>query len=150
MSTRKKGSGPREPTAWERAAATRVADLRMRLLDLNNSNRLLNFKFTERSRTHVRVIQASSDAIFENLVDGKWLAFRALPEKSDEPPDETSDQFLMALEQARSSDPVYRGELDSLDDDPDGEETRRIEGIDFEAVTAPTNTLGGDHRRAAT
>jgi very-short-patch-repair endonuclease len=119
--------GPREPTDWERAAATRVADLRMRLLDLKNSNRLLNFKFTERSRSHVRVIEASSDTIFANLVEGKRLTFRALPEKSDEPPDEKSDQFLMALEQARNSDFVYRGELDALDDDPDGEETRRIE-----------------------
>jgi very-short-patch-repair endonuclease len=121
--------GPRktEPTAWERAAATRVADLRMRLLDLKNSNRLLNFKFSERSRSHVRVIEASSDTIFANLVEGKRLAFRALPEKSDEPPDEESDQFLMSLEQARNSDSVYREELEALDDDPDGEETRRIE-----------------------
>ena len=111
MSTRgtpQKGSGPREPTDWERAAATRVADLRMRLLDLKNSNRLLNFKFTERSRSHVRVIEASSDVIFANLVEGKRLAFHALPEKSDEPPDEKGDQFLMALEQARNSDSVYR------------------------------------------
>ena len=92
----------RGPTAWERAAATRVAELRRRLLDLKNSNRLLNFKFTERSRSHVRVIEASSNAIFENLVEGKRLSFRALPEKSDEPPDENTDQFLMALEQARN------------------------------------------------
>lgn len=127
MSTRKKGSDPREPTAWERAAATRVADLRRRLLDLKNSNRLLNYKFTERSRSHVRVIEASTDAIFANLVEGKRLPFRALPEKSDEPPDENNDQFLMALEQARNSDSVYREELEALDDDPDGEETRRIE-----------------------
>ena len=125
--TRQKGSGPHEPTAWERAAAIRVADLRMRLLDLKNSNRLLNFKFTERSRNHVRVIEASSDAIFADLVEGKRLAFHALPEKSDEPPDEKSDQFLMAHEQARNSDSVYREELEALDDDPDGEETRRIE-----------------------
>jgi Protein of unknown function (DUF4011)/AAA domain len=121
------GGAQREPTDWERAAATRVAGLRMRLLDLKNSNRLLNFKFAARSRSHVRVIEASSDAILENLVEGKRLAFHALPEKSDEPPDEKSDQFLMALEQARNSDSVYREELEALDDDPDGEETRRIE-----------------------
>src|SRR5665811_1741879 len=121
---RRTGGGPREPTDWERAAAARVADLRMRLLDLKNSNRLLNFKFTERSRSHVRVNEASSDAIFANLVEGKRLAFHALPEKSDEPPDEKSDQFLMALEQARNSDSVYREELEALEDDPDGEETR--------------------------
>jgi hypothetical protein len=130
MSTREKrqkGNGPREPNDWERAAAARVADLRMRLLDLKNSNRLLNFRFAERSRSHVRVIEASSDAIFANLVEGKRLAFQSLPEKSDEPPDEKSDEFLMAFEQARNSDPVYRKELEALDDDPDGEETRRVE-----------------------
>ena len=102
-------------------------ELRRRLLDLKNSNRLLNFKFTERSRSHVRVIEASSNAIFENLVEGKRLSFRALPEKSDEPPDENTDQFLMALEQARNWDSAYRDEVGALDDDPDGEETRRIE-----------------------
>ena len=125
--TRQNKSGPREPTAWERAAAARVADLRMRLLDLKNSNRLLNFKFSERSRNHVRVIEASADPILTNLVEGKRLAFCALPEKSDEPPDEKSDRFLMALEQAQISDSLYREELDALDDDPDGEEARRVE-----------------------
>ena len=62
-----------------------------------------------------------------NLVEGKRLAFRALPEKSDEPPDETTDQFLMVLEQTRNSDSMYRNELEALDDDPDGEETQRRE-----------------------
>ena len=110
--TRKSGSDRREPTPWERAAATRVADLRTRLLDLKNSNRLLNFKFGERSRSHVRVIEASSNTIFAILVDGKRLPFRALPEKSDEPPDERSDQFLMLLEQARSSIPCTETNLE--------------------------------------
>ena len=121
------GGGPREPTDWERAATARIANLRMRLLDLKNSNRLLNFKFRERSRSHVRVIEVLPDALFGNLVEGKRLPFRSLPERTDELLDEKTDRFLMALEQARLSDSVYLGEIDALDDDPDGEENRRIE-----------------------
>ncbi len=99
----------------------------MRLLDLTNSNRLLNFKFRERSRNYVRVIEASADGVFSKLTEGERLLFRALPEKSDDAPDEKTDQFLMALEQARRSDTVYRGDISAVEDDPDGEQTLRIE-----------------------
>jgi hypothetical protein len=37
------------------------------------------------------------------------------------------DRFLTALEQARLSDTVYRDELNAIDDDPEGEDARRVE-----------------------
>src|SRR6185437_7841488 len=114
-------------TDWQRAATLRIANLRMRLLDLTNSNRLLNFKFRERSRNYVRVIEAVPDIVFTKLSEGERFQFCSLPEKTDEPPDEETDRFLMALEQARLSDTIYRDELNTLDDDPEGEETHRIE-----------------------
>jgi len=114
------------PTDWERAAAARIADLRKRLLDLTNSNRLLNFKFRERSRNYVRIIEAVPDVIFAKLNEGERFSFRSLPEKSDEPPDERTDRFLMALEQARRSDELYVKEINAIDDDPEGTETFRI------------------------
>jgi hypothetical protein len=117
----------RAPTDWERAAALRIANLRMRLLDLTNSNRLLNFKFRDRSRSYVRVIESVPDTMFAKLADGDRFQFRSLPEKTDEPPDEKTDRFLKALEQARLTDTTYRDELNALDDDPEGEQARRIE-----------------------
>lgn len=71
----------RAPTDWERAAALRIADLRMRLLDLTNSNRLLNFKFRERSRNYVRVIEASADGVFSKLTEGERLLFSRITGK---------------------------------------------------------------------
>lgn len=91
---------------WEMAKRS-IADLRIRLLDLRNSNRLLNFKFSDRSRTHVRVIDGLPDELYEKLVNGKKLMFRALPEPEDEPEDEGSDEFQMTLEVARLSDEQY-------------------------------------------
>src|SRR6476620_3261549 len=115
------------PTEWERAAESRIADLRKRLLDLSNANRLLNFKFRERSRSYVRVIEGVPNVIFTKLAEGERFQFKSLPEKTDEPPDEKTDRFLMALEQARLSDAVYLQELSDLDDDPEGEKTFQIE-----------------------
>ena len=115
------------PSDWERAAESRIADLRKRLLDLSNANRLLNFKFRERSRSYVRVIEGVPDVIFAKLVEGEQFKFKSLPEKTDESPDEKTDRFLMALEQARLSDAVYLEELSKLDDDPEGEKTFQIE-----------------------
>ena len=117
----------RAATDWERAAASRIENLRMRLLDLTNANRLLNFKFRDRSRSYVRVIEAVPDFVFAKLADGERFQFRSLPEKTDEPPDENNDRFLTALEQARLSDTVYREELNAIDDDPEGEDARRVE-----------------------
>src|SRR5262249_14490552 len=61
------------------------------------------------------------------LAEGEQFQFKSLPEKTDESPDEKTDRFLMALEQARLSDTVYQNELDALDDDPEGEQTLQVE-----------------------
>ncbi len=60
-----------------------IARLRLKLLDLTNNNRLLNFKFSDTSRRYVRVVDELPDHLFERLIDesvGKRLYFQALPE----------------------------------------------------------------------
>lgn len=95
--------------------AVLLRDLRSRLLDLSNRNKLLNFKFSERSRTHVRIIDELPDVLFRRLGEGKSLTFKSLPElEEDEPRDEQSDEFLLALEQARQEDEVYSREVAGL------------------------------------
>ena len=49
----------------------RLAGLRDRLLDLSNRNRLLSFKHSERSRTHIRIIDELPDVLFAKLKDGE-------------------------------------------------------------------------------
>jgi hypothetical protein len=79
----------------------------MRLLDLTNSNRLLNYKFSARSRRHVRLVDQLPDQLIERFDDDKRLVFRSLPEPSDEPEDEKTDAFVSALAQAKRTDEYY-------------------------------------------
>ena len=121
------GPARRVLSSRELAAQKRIADLRMRLLDLSNGNRLLNYKFSNRSRRHVRLVDELPDKILDNLVEGKRLTFKSLPEPDDEPEDEKSDEFLLVLEQAKRSDDEYLLALRNLEDDDQGDVTRRIE-----------------------
>ncbi|GBQ34793.1 DUF4011 domain-containing protein [Acidocella aminolytica] len=84
-----------------------LADLRIRLLDLRNSNKLLNYTHSDRAKTQVRIIDAQPDFLHECLTSGKSLSFRPLPEPEGELPDERSDAFLMALDEARRLDPAW-------------------------------------------
>ena len=114
-------------TTREVAAQKRIADLRMRLLDLTNSNRLLNYKFSTRSRRQVRLVDDLPDQLIERIEDDKRLVFRPLPEPSDAPEDEKTDSFVSALEQAKRSDEYYLAALKKIGDDEDVEAERRIE-----------------------
>jgi hypothetical protein len=111
----------------EAVAQKRIEELRMRLLDLSNSNRLLNYKFSNRSRRQLRVVDELPDHIIGKLQEGKRLVFKSLPEPGDEAEDEKSDAFLLALEQAKRSDEEYRAALKKLDDGEDDEAARGIE-----------------------
>jgi very-short-patch-repair endonuclease len=111
----------------ELAAQKRIADLRMRLLDLTNSNRLLNYKFSARSRRHVRLVDQLPDQLIERFDDDKRFVFRSLPEPSDEPEDEKTDAFVSALAQAKRTDEYYLVALKKIGDDEDVEAERRIE-----------------------
>ena len=118
---------PRQLTAKELATRKRIAELRMRLLDLSNTNRLLNYKFDGRSRNRIRLVDELPDQIVDKLQNGKRLLFRALPEPGDEPGDEKSDSFLLALEQTRGSDEEYLTALEKLGEDEEGDGLRRVE-----------------------
>jgi len=106
-----------------------VEELRKRLLDLRNSNRLLNFRFSDRSRTHVRVIDELPDFLFEKLNAGKPLTFQALPEPDDEPKDEQRLEFGIAYSEARATDTEYLRELAGLGeaDDASSPAVQKIE-----------------------
>ena len=73
------GTAKRVLSSRELAAQKRIADLRMRLLDLSNGNRLLNYKFSNRSRRHVRLVDELPDKIIDKLVEGKRLTFQITP-----------------------------------------------------------------------
>ncbi len=120
------GEAQRTLSSPEKVAQQRIGDLRRRLLDLGNSNRLLNYKFSNRGRRQIRLVDESPDELLRKLLDGKRLVLKALPELGDQPADEKSDQFLLALDQAKRSDEEYLAALNNLNEDDD-EPVRRIE-----------------------
>lgn len=105
-------------TTADDLAAHQIEQLRTRLLDLRSSNPLIAFKHSDRARTHVRVIDAAPDILFNQLIEGRSLTFVALPPLEDEPADERSDAFVTALREAKLSDEAYLAALEALGDDP--------------------------------
>jgi very-short-patch-repair endonuclease len=102
--------------------------LRLRLLDLSGRNRLLNFKFSERSRTQVRLVDELPDQVFEKLERGTALTIASLAEPPEHPRDEDDDAFRLLLEAMRDADEEYMAAVASLDEaDRDSEEFQRIE-----------------------
>jgi Protein of unknown function (DUF4011) len=73
-----------ELQACQNMAEKLIADVRRRLLDLRKSTRLLNFKFSDRDCTHVRIVDDLPDVLYGNLIDGKKLTFVSWPDPEDE------------------------------------------------------------------
>lgn len=102
--------------------------LRLRLLDLSGRNRLLNFKFSERSRIQVRLVDELPDQVFEKLEKGTALMIASLSEPPENPKDEDDDTFRLLLEEMRGAEKEYIAEVAFLDEaDRDLEEFQRIE-----------------------
>ncbi|NJK63865.1 MAG: DUF4011 domain-containing protein [Synechococcaceae cyanobacterium SM2_3_1] len=102
--------------------------LRLRLLDLSGRNRMINFRFSERSRTQVRLVNELPNQVFDKLKKNNALRIIPLPETSEHPADEDDDTFLLTLEALRDADEEYIDEVKSLDEaDLDSEDFQRIE-----------------------
>ncbi len=82
--------------------------LREKLLDLTRRNRTLNYKHSDRARTHIRVIDEIPDYLFEAIASGKKMTFKPLPAPVDRPKDEQTQEFKDALDAARLSDEEFR------------------------------------------
>ena len=118
----------------------RVADLRERLLDLTRRNRLLNYKHSERSRAHVRIIDELPDILYAKLLEGLSLAFKSLPQPDEDPPkDERTEAFQSALDIAMETDEAYLKAVDALEDDPEGKELRKIGRTLRDSIRAELN-----------
>ncbi len=61
-----------------REAVEEVNRLREKLLDLSKRNKLLNFQPSDRSRTHIRVIDEVPEVLYQRLLDGKDFKIRPI------------------------------------------------------------------------
>jgi len=106
----------------------RLAELRRKLLDLSNRNRLISFKHSDRARTHIRVVDELPDVLFARLSNGQRMRFKPLPEPEHEPADEDTEEFLIELEAARATDEIYKQEIQDLSEEDTSSDTAwRIE-----------------------
>lgn len=84
--------------------ATGIETVRKRLLNLNNTNRLLNFKYPLRpSKQILRIIDASLDIIYRKICDGESLVFNSIRKPS---PVANSSQKLKAVSQ-KANPPLF-------------------------------------------
>ena len=78
-----------------------IEKLRAKLLDLTLSNRLLNFKPSEKSKAHIRIIDEIPEIVFAKLDAGKELEFAWIEEPDVEPADEQSLEFRKEFKEAK-------------------------------------------------
>ena len=101
---------------------------REKLLDLTRRNRTLNYKHSDRARTHIRVIDEIPEYLFEAIASGKKMTFKSLPAPVDRPKDEQTQEFRDAIDAAMLTDEEFRMAIDALDPNVDNtEEEWRIE-----------------------
>ena len=80
---------------------------REKLIDLSKNNRLINFRHSESSNTHLRIVNCGLNELISELNGGRQLEFAALPHPTRDLDDEDSSRFKAAYESAALSDPEY-------------------------------------------
>lgn len=104
-----------------------IEGYRKKLLDLTSRNPLISFKHSERSRSHLRVIHALPEVLFNKLVSGAELTFSPLCNPDLIPPDEDTPIFTTLLRQAKTEDQAYRESLAELGPNPSTRQKQRTE-----------------------
>ena len=71
---------------------------------------------TSRARKDIHVVDEQPDFLHDSLTNGKQLSFRPLPDPENGLPDELTNEFLMALEEARLLDKAWNALLREEED----------------------------------
>lgn len=94
---------------------TAVEKLREKLIDISKRSPLISFKHAERGATYLRIIDETLDGLFTGLSGSASMGFEPLPDPNQEPADQKTPDFKLALESARLTDPDYRSALNRAD-----------------------------------
>jgi very-short-patch-repair endonuclease len=106
---------------------TAIQQYRAKLLDLSSRNPLVNFRHSEKSRSHIRIIDEIPEKLFEKLDAGRQLWFEPLPDPVLIPPDEDLPLFHEALRKAKRTDDLYRKCVEELGPVPSDRKRQRVE-----------------------
>ncbi|MFB9268372.1 DUF4011 domain-containing protein [Bradyrhizobium erythrophlei] len=81
-----------------------VAKAREKLIDLSMRNTMLNFRHSETSAKHVRIVDEDLGFLVGTLASGQALDIMPLPPVEEVPRDEETDGFRAALKTAKETD----------------------------------------------
>ena len=84
-----------------------IRKAREKLIDLSLRNGMLNYRHSESSSRHVRVIHQLPSAVVECLASEKSIDLLPLPPVETIPRDEDTDAFRAALKEAKAVDPEW-------------------------------------------
>ena len=100
-----------------------LSAFRDKLIDLTRRNRLINYRHSESSNTHIRIINCGLNDLAEASISGRQLEFVALPDPPAQTGDIESPEFQAAYEIAVLSDQEYLDQIRILNaegsSDPD-------------------------------
>ena len=106
-----------------------IQQYRTKLLDITNRNPLINFRHSERSRSHIRIVDAIPERLYAKLINGDQLSFEALPDPELVPNDEKTPVFNDLLRQARSEDQTYNNAIAELGPNPSHLQRQKVERV---------------------
>jgi very-short-patch-repair endonuclease/KaiC/GvpD/RAD55 family RecA-like ATPase len=104
-----------------------IQQYRTKLLDLTSRNPLISFRHSERSRSHIRVVDEIPEKLFGKLDAGKQLFFDPLPDPEPAPSDELTPMFQTLLRRAKGEDQAYKEALNELGPNPSPRQKQKVE-----------------------
>lgn len=104
-----------------------VRRYRSTLLDLSSRDPLVNFRHSERSRSHIRVVDEIPELLFSKLEAGRELAFETAPDPVLIPHDELTADFGAGLRRAKLEGAEYREALTKLGPCPSDRQKKKLE-----------------------
>jgi very-short-patch-repair endonuclease len=121
------GAVPGHTPAIDDFVKKALQQFREKLLDLSSRNPLLNFRHSERSRSHIRIIDEIPEILFEKLTASRQFTFIGLPYPELIPPDELVPLFERAFKQAKRTDEAYQAKLSELGPHPSERQVQKAE-----------------------
>ena len=107
---------------------------RTKLLDLTSRNPLISFKHSERSRSHIRIVEEIPERLFNKFVAGRELSFKPLPDPELTPRSEEASFFVDLLRRTRAEDSAYKKALSELGPNAQPARIRELRGT-FETAS---------------
>jgi hypothetical protein len=119
--------GPGQSPAVDEFVKKTIQQFREKLLDLSSRNPLLNFRHSERSRSHIRIVDEIPETLFQRLSASRQMTFLPLPYPELIPSDERLPLFERAFQHSRRTDEAYKAKLAELGPNPSERQVQKAE-----------------------